>query len=195
VRYTVWSRGRLVGESKLAYGRAFPKLRAGDFFPSELGHKLMPIIVGVGPALSSFHDVVDEARLAGEAVQVGESGQWSEKLRQTTEYADATSIPDELESLALELRDDRGRVVKTDWIHIQDTHRLLAFARQCDDEKELEPDPEYDDEVQAFIDQMEFEDDPEPWNEPELARYQIMVALAGHDRYMERLATRRRRRR
>jgi hypothetical protein len=42
---------------------------------------------------------------------------------------------------------------------------------------------------------MEFEDDPEPWNEPEFARYQIMVALAGHERYMERLAARRRRRR
>jgi hypothetical protein len=198
VPYTVWSRGRLIGQSDLAYRRTFPKLRAGDFYPSEFGEKLMSIITGVGPALLAFYDVVDAARLAGEEFQPNEHGDWPEKLRQSTEYADSESISDELASLALELRDESGAVVKTDWLRFQDTHRLLAQAHKADDE--LNPDFELDEELQAEIEEMRlaledalqtaFASDPEPWNETEFARYQIMAALAGHDRYMQRAAKR-----
>jgi hypothetical protein len=47
--YTVWSRGRLVGESELAYAQAFPDMRMGDFQPSPVGETLLPIILGVAP--------------------------------------------------------------------------------------------------------------------------------------------------
>ena len=49
--YTLWSRGRLIGQTELAYARSFPGLRAGDFEPSALGETLMPIIIGVGVPL------------------------------------------------------------------------------------------------------------------------------------------------
>ena len=199
--YTVWSRGRLIGQSDLAYRRAFPKLRTGDFYPSEFGEKLMSIIVGVPPALFAFYDVVDAARRAGEDVQPNEQGDWPEKIRQSTEYADVESISAELESLELELRDESGAVVKTDWLRFQDTHRLLAKSREI--EEEFNPEFELDEELQAEIEQMRlaledafgdpFASDSESWKEePEFARYQVMAALAGHDRYMEREATRRR---
>ena len=176
--YTVWSRGRLVGESELAYVRCMPGLRSGDFEPSAIGEKLLPIILGVGPALRSLHDAADKAR--DEAESVGRElpvGDWPDTIRHTTEYADAMSIPDELESLALELRDPAGAVVKTDWIAVQDTHRLIAIARE---------------ELAAVDPDLDFEDDDvEPW-QPAPPRYQIMVGLEGFDDHMSREAKKRR---
>jgi len=75
--YTVWSRGRLFGKSELAYRRTFPKLRAGDFLPSELGQTLMPVFIGEGPALSALYDVAirmkEEPREPGDA---DEDAEW-----------------------------------------------------------------------------------------------------------------------
>jgi len=170
----LWSRGRLLGESELAYRRQLPGLRVGDFQPSPLGESLMPIIVGVGPALKALHEVAEEVweaqpRKGRRSRRRG----WPKEVLQTTEYADAMSLPDELASLALELRDSAGAVIATEDIWLQDTHRLLALARE-------EMSNEYPD--------MEF-DDPEPW-EPEFPRYQIYVALDGHNKAMSSLARR-----
>lgn len=174
--YTLWSRNRLIGSSELAYRRSFPKLRVGDFEPTELGEKLMPIIVGVGPALSALYEASERVRREQrkKGIRRSRRGDWSPEVKQTTEYADAMSLPDELESLALELRDPNGGVVETESIWLQDTHRLVALARE--DWAEACPD-------------MEFEE-REPW-EPAPPRYQIYVELPGHDKWMHRAARRR----
>jgi len=62
VPYTLRSRNRLLGTSELAYRRSFPRLRVGDFAPTELGEQLMAIILGVGPALNALYDVSDRVR-------------------------------------------------------------------------------------------------------------------------------------
>jgi hypothetical protein len=157
--------------------RSLTGLRAGDFEPSPIGERLMPIIVGVGPALNALHEVAVQIRQDdernGRRTPVGD---WPESVRRTTEYADAMSLHDELESLSLELRDPQGVVVKTDWIAIQDTQRLVALARE---------------ELASEYPDMTFDDDDrEPW-EPEPPRYQILVALAGFERRMEGRAKRR----
>ena len=175
--YTLWSRNRLVGASELAYRRAFPGLRVGDFEPTELGEKLMPIILGVGPALSALYEVSQRARREKRknGARRSRRGDWPPEVKQTTEYADAMAAPDELESLALELHDPNGAVVETVSIWLQDTHRLVALAR----EELADVDPDID-----------FEDDREPW-EPAPPRYQIYVELPGHDEWMRRAAKRR----
>jgi hypothetical protein len=194
VQYTLWSRGRLLGETELAYRRAWPTLMAGDFFPNELGERLMPIITGVGPALFALSDVSEEvARANPEAVR---SDDWPDGVRQTSEYADAISLSDELESLDLELRSADGAVVETERLWIQDTHRLLAMA-ELEDDDPLD-DEEMSDELRESIEHdiaimeehfasLEMED--RPWEpEKEFPRYQIFAALVGHDRYMTREA-------
>jgi len=176
--YTVWSRGRLIGESELAYARSLPGLRAGDFEPSPIGEKLMPIIVGVGPALKVLYGVAAEVRRDdernGRTIPMGE---FPPSVRATTEYADAMSLHDELESLSLELHDLQGALVKTDWISVRDMQRLVAEARA-----EL---------AQECPEMVWEEDEREPW-EPEPPRYQIMVGLEGFEERMERRARRRR---
>ena len=177
--YTLWSRNRLLGTSELAYRRSFPRLRVGDFTPTELGEQLMPIILGVGPALNALYDVSERVRREQRKKGIRRSRRAGHpaEVKRTTEYADAMSAPNELESLALELRDQSGAVVETDSIWIQDTYRLLALAR--DELAEAEPD-------------IDFDDFREPW-EPEPPRYQIYVELPGHDKWMSRAARRRNR--
>ena len=171
--YTLWSRGRLLGESALAYRRSFPGLRVGDFEATPIGETLMPIILGVGPALKALHEAAEAVWASRSVSRRRRREGWPNEVRQSTEYADAMSLPDELASLALELHDPAGGVVATEDIWLQDTHRMVAAARE---------------ELSAEFPDMEF-DDPEPW-EPAFPRYQIYVALAGHDRAMSRLARR-----
>jgi hypothetical protein len=171
--YTIWSRGRLLGTSALAYARAMPGVRAGDFEPTDLGERLLPIIIGVGPALKALYDVVEAARPCEDDQADGRGPEqddlepeprsprgFSEAIRRTTEYADAMSLADELRSLDLELRDPDGTVVPTESISVQDTHYLLAMAREG-------------------MEGMDFEDDElEPWMPPP-PRYQIIITLEG----------------
>lgn len=172
--HTLWSRGRQLGEVELSNRRrAFPLLALGDFEPNALGERLMPVMLGVGPALAALADVTEEAHRAEPTNrQRRQTDDWPAGVRQTTAYADAMSAHDELEFLQLELRDPDGTVVPTDWIHLQDADRLAALGRQAMAE-ELGCLPE------------EFE--PEPW-EPPFPRYQIMVAFAGHDKHMDERA-------
>ena len=193
--YTVWSRGRLLGESELAYRRTWPRFRAGDFAPTPLGESLMSIIDGVGPALRALYEVTETDR---QLHQDGDSPNgWPARVRRTTEYADAVSIGDELESLDLELRDPSGAVVKTDWISIRDLEQLLAAYPEGEDDTDIElteEDQQAVDEMVAEFEALPWDDDPEPWQgEPkELPRYQIMVGLAGFERWMKREAARKR---
>jgi hypothetical protein len=138
-----------------------PGVRAGDFEPTEIGERLLPIIIGVGPALRALYDVAEVARMCEDDQADGKSsGVYPEAVRRTTEYADAMSISDELRSLELELRNPDGAIVPTEMIAVQDTHYLLALAREG-------------------LDGLEFEDDePEPWQPPP-PRYQIIITLEG----------------
>lgn len=40
--YTLWSQGRLLGQSELDYARVLPASRMGAFVPTEFGETLMP---------------------------------------------------------------------------------------------------------------------------------------------------------
>jgi len=167
--YTVWSRGRLVGHSELAYARVYPDMRMGDFEPTALGEALMPIIVGVSPALRALYDVLEKMPDAGRGGSPHDSG-FPPEVRRTTEYADVVSTQDEIEALALQLHDSAGKIVRTEWLWFQDTHRLIALARE---------------EMSALDSDLVFDDyDREPW-EPEPPRYQIMVGLEGYEKRMQ----------
>ncbi len=172
--YTVWSRGRLVGHSELAYARAFPDMRMGDFEPTAIGEALLPIILGVSPALRALYDVLEKTPDPGSGAARHDT-EFPPVVRLTTVYADVVSSQDEIDALALELHDSAGHIVKTEWLWFQDTYRLLALARE--DRTALDPDLAFED------------DDREPW-EPEPPRYQIMVGLEGYEKRMAMQARR-----
>lgn len=198
--YTIWSRGRLLGTSNLDYARSLPGLRAGDFEPTEVGERLLPIITGVGPALRGLYRLVHAERASGRASDEDLGAGFPERIRKTTEYADAVSVGNELESLALELRDPDGAVVPTDSIAVQDTEYLLSLGREggelyeelADDEalaaSEMFGDDETFEEDEDVLHDIELlrdgfdddEDDDEPWRPPRpFPRYQLFITLEG----------------
>jgi hypothetical protein len=124
VRYTVWSRGRLIGETDLGFVRVIEQSRSGSFHPTDEGERLMSVIAAPSPAMRAYlhRDAVDA--LGESLVQPS--------LRGSTLFADLAEELQQLHSLDLELRREDGSVVPTSDIGIQDTHHLLALADEED---------------------------------------------------------------
>lgn len=190
--YTVWSRGRLLGSTDLGYRYKPHRSRMGDFVPTELGGKLMPIATGLSPAVMQLarvsramdHPYSNDPALGEEQL---------EQLRRTTEYADYAAAEAQCEALDLELRGPDGSVITTEWIGIRDMQFPVSLdddlfgddwsSEDCDEfdpereaalEKAIEADRALLDEIHKGL------DDQPDWDEPpdaDLPRYQIHVRL------------------
>src|SRR3954471_9088139 len=98
VRYTVWSRGRLIGETDLGFRRFMERIRCGWFRPNAEGERLMPLIAEPVQALRDemLRQAAEEAGIAEPSPQVPFS----------TILADMAESHHHLMSAALELRRD-----------------------------------------------------------------------------------------
>jgi hypothetical protein len=197
VRYTVWSRGRPIGETDLGFHRVIESCRSGWFHPNADGERLMPLIASVSPAMRAY--------LHRGAVDAAGDPFVQPALSRSTLFADLAESFQHLQSLELELRRDDGSIVPTSHIGIQDTEQLAELGRQdlADlDDVEAELDEELfdaeaiDGELDAFMDEdaglleaawedggYEFPDGwrPAPFEERPLERYQVHVSLIGDD--------------
>lgn len=183
--YTVWSHGRLLGESALDYRRVFPRHRMGDFFPTEAGEKIMPIATGVSKAGVDLVKSLSGSPPGSPA---------RTRLRETSEYADLAAAEDHYDALELELRGPDGTLIPTEWIDLRDTEFLLSlpdlddleesdmgldFSTQADDDFG-DPPPGFGDDLPDFEleDAFDFDDDDAPWrHERVFPRYQLQVML------------------
>lgn len=118
-----------MGSTELGYRYRRHKSRMGDFFPTDLGEKLMPIATGLSPAgielgrVSRSMDRSDSDGTASCETRL-------DRLRSTTEYADYAAAEAQSEALDLELRGPDGAVIPTEWIAITDTEFLLSLAEE-----------------------------------------------------------------
>jgi hypothetical protein len=69
--------------------------------------------------------------LARAARRVASDG--ASRYERLTEYADMMAAIDRREALGLELRDDTGRTIETEWIDIRDIDVLLSLDDDLDD--------------------------------------------------------------
>jgi hypothetical protein len=190
--YTVWSHGRLLGESALDYRRVFPRHRMGDFLPTEAGEKIMPIATGVSKAGVEVVKSLSGSP-PGSAART--------HLRESSEYADLAAAEDQYDALELELRGPDGSVIPTEWIDLRDTEYLLTIPDLEDihgadaaadlwaeiDEEFGEPPADLIDDPLDFgdfeaEDDFDFDiddfDDDEPWRAQRVfPRYQLQVML------------------
>jgi hypothetical protein len=163
--YTLWSRGRLLGETDLGFVQIYSNLRMGWFRPSAQGEGLMSVLTGTGPALRKVGRLMrNPLRNAMRIAPDNDEEEWPRDIRATTAYADLVSSVDELESMAIELRDSDGRRVETEHIGIDDMEFKLSFLSKRDRRR-------------LGIDK------PEPWRAPiaeeKHERYQIQVYFPG----------------
>lgn len=162
--YTLWSRGRLLGESDLGWVQVFENLRTGWFHPAPNGEKFMRVLTGTGPALMALSRMMrDPVRELARGVDTEPTADYPRDVRRTTEYADLVSIVDELEALQLELRDPEGLPVDVESMGVDDTHWKISLVSKKDRRK---------------IERMY---PGEPWeaDSPPLPRYTIQVRLRG----------------
>lgn len=114
--YTLWSRGRLLGESPLDFVRCMPNLRVGFLHPTPLGEKLLPVACGASPASVAWGRALREAKVKAD----------EKAFFMLPEYADYRSACDEEAAMALELRGPGGEVIPTEDIAVRDTEWVLA---------------------------------------------------------------------
>lgn len=163
MRYTVWSRDRLLGETDLEFIYREDGFRCGWLHPSELGGRLLPSVTGVPPALRTLYNIGPDP----------------------TARADVAAAVDLEAAFELQLRGPSGEVIATESIAVIDTHYLLSIARNyvCDQDgfdgdEEAESDALLDswsgvaDEVSLEAPSME---------ESEFPGYQIQVRLVDRD--------------
>src|SRR5262245_767188 len=120
--YTLWSHDRLLGHTGLDYVRCFERHRMGDFHPTEIGEKLMPIVTGVAQATLILARSI--------------SSEDDPCATDTTEYADTAAAQAHYDALELELRGPDGSVIPTEWISVRD----LEYLQTLVDEREREED-------------------------------------------------------
>jgi hypothetical protein len=126
VRYTVWSRGRLIGDTDLGFIRLVDQARSGWFYPNADGERVMPTIAAVLPAMRAY--------LHRDAVDAQGDSFVHPAMYGSTTFADLAEAFQHLRSLDLELRREDGSVVPTSDVGIQDTQQLLELAHQDDDD-------------------------------------------------------------
>jgi hypothetical protein len=185
VRYTIWSRGRLVGETTLSFVRLDEWSRSGWFIPTEEGERL---VAGIATPLLST-----EAKLRRRA-----EGDESGDSQTGTVMADLAEISQHVGALELELRREDGSVVSTEDIGFQDVERLIALGEMAHDDDEELPEWEAseiaagddDDEqmqanlehdlrvIEEQIERMDRDWVPEEESDQAAERYQVFVMLA-----------------
>ena len=192
--YSVWSRGRQIGETDLGFYRLIDQSRSGWFHPNADGERVMPMIASVLPAMRAY--------LHRDKVDASGSPMVQPALYGSTLFADLAEAFQRMESLELELRREDGSVVPTLSIGIQDTHQLLALADEVmaedmaswdmdDDfleiieevEREFPPldDAEVVEQVIESLDDSIGEWTPDELDESRFPRYQIHIELVRGD--------------
>ena len=141
--YTLWSHGRLLGESPLDFVRCLPRLRVGELQTTTLGLAL----------LARITDTRSDALFAAQKLHRGKSPTETRGGVQATPHhasisADLAAAGDYLDALALELRRSDGSTVPTEQIDVTDTEFLVAFGA-LEDER---PDDSRGDELRVSFD-------------------------------------------
>jgi len=172
ITYTVWSRGRELGHSSLAFARCLDSVRAGWFYPTDAGTSLMRIITGSRDAWLAM----------AVAYQQGKHEDLSEEeWRRTAEFAGVVAAAAHADALQLELRGPDGRVIPTEDIDIRDTELFIPEIHGDNSREEIPLDdlsPQSRKDLEELLEFAEGLREPEPWEPvPEMGRYRLFVHL------------------
>lgn len=159
--YTLWSHGRLLGESPLNFPRCLPRLRTGALQTTPHGQCL----------LARVADTRSDALFAAQELHHGitpaaAGGAPHATSPYATISADLTAADHYLNALDLELRRHDGSVIPTERIDVTDTEFVIAFGA-LEDELTDEPAflPNEADELHVSFDPETDIDDPDADND------------------------------
>ena len=157
--YSLWSRGRLLGETDLGFIYRENRFRCDWLHPTEIGERILPAAAGVAPAMRTEFMVGPDATL----------------------HADVMAACDREEALELELRGPDGKRIETEDIGVRDTHYLMSIPVNDYDDEDVKLTPEQEAEIEEFVaawgEEHAADLDVEPEEEIECPRYQLQVQL------------------
>jgi hypothetical protein len=161
VRYTLWSRNRLLGETDLRFVEGEDQIRVGSLHPTPEGDRLMPVTTGVAAALRA-------------ASALGHD---------PTAEADVRSAIDRQDALDLQLRMPDGRVVQTEDIAIVDMEFFGSFSDSDRDDPLAKLTPEEEREIDEIVEERRANRVPDYLRQSRdkretRSRYQILIRLA-----------------
>ena len=171
--YTLWSLGRLLGETDFGFLSSEERQRRGWLIPTKEGEPLVEIAAGVSAAMETALTAFDIEEAA----------------------ADIAAAVDRRDALELELHGPDGEVIPVERLTVRDTVVLMSVADarfeadkswydSLTDEERDEFDASIDCEVERerlFEDDLDFDsvdDEEEPGMVGGLPRYEISVKLA-----------------
>ena len=151
--YTLWSLGRLVGETDFGFLASEDRQRRGWLIPTEEGESLAAIAAGVSDAMEAALEAYDLEEAA----------------------ADIASAVDRRDALELELRVPAGITISVDRITIRDTVVLMSVG-----DARFEADQSWyealsDEERQAFDAFIDLEIENEAFDNAPANRYEELV--------------------
>ena len=128
--YTLWSHGRLLGESDLKPLESFEHVKFGWFIPTAEGERSMGVMTGGRAQLIKLGRLLRNPLRAMMRPKDQPKGEWPADIRRTTAYADYIAYQDQLEAMALEVRDPAGAIVNCEDVTVQDTEFTLSLAKR-----------------------------------------------------------------
>lgn len=158
MRYTVASRGRPIGHTELAFTPIGGPSRSGWLHPNEEGERVLPVVASRLPAMRAF--LHRDVRDADGRPMV------RQELLTSTLFADLAEALHRVEALELTLHDERGALIPTSVIGIEDTKQLIELSEESDapfDDSEASANAPLMDEVDLdsdlpWLDEVELED-------------------------------------
>src|SRR3954471_20568654 len=102
MRYTLWSRDRLLGESDLSPVQSFPHVQFGWFVPTPEGQRSLEVLTGGRAALWKLSRMLNDPMRAMMRPKNRQKGEWPADIRNTSTYADFMAYQDHLEAMELQ---------------------------------------------------------------------------------------------
>ncbi|MFN2567640.1 MAG: hypothetical protein ABR499_21810 [Gemmatimonadaceae bacterium] len=125
MRFTLWQRGRLIGETDFGLGRLPGGRRAGVFHPAPSGMTVLPALTAMAPALFGLDDAMKRLPLSDEEIE-RDTDAAIEAFSQSPEGQRVLAAAEEIADL--ELRDASGTPVAFESILVTDLHQLAAIG-------------------------------------------------------------------
>lgn len=125
MRYTLWQRGLLIGETDFGLGKLPGGSRAGVFHPAPSGMSLLPALTAMAPALLGLGEAMKRLPLSDAEIERDADAAF-DALAGSAEGQRVLRAAEQLAEL--ELRDPTGRPVGFESLLVSDLEELFAIG-------------------------------------------------------------------
>ena len=125
MRYTLWQRDVLIGETDFSLGRLPGGRRAGVFHPAPSGMSVLPALTAMAPALFALGEAIERLPLSEEEMERDPEGA-VDAFERSPEGRRILAAAEQMADL--ELRDGSGHPIPFESILVTDLHEMASIG-------------------------------------------------------------------